>query len=155
MSIINDALKKTQEHIQASQARNRSAHTSVGAWILLALLFLGLLTAFLYFISVFSSGYSHVLGKQSTEHGPSLDVKPQEISRDTVQSASMPRAHQTGGSNLVLNGIMDMGEEHLALINNQIFKTGDTVEGRTILSITTDKVLIDDNGKIIELRTGN
>ncbi len=56
-----------------------------------------------------------------------------------------------GKDEFVLSGIMMMGDKRVALINNDIYETGETIQGRKIINITFDKVELQDGQKIIEL----
>ncbi len=74
---------------------------------------------------------------------------PKTGNRPAKQAAQKSKAP---GGELVLNGIIAADKEPLALINNQIYKAGDLVEGKKIIAIFVDKVEIEDNEKILTLR---
>lgn len=50
-----------------------------------------------------------------------------------------------------LNGVFFSGREGYALINNQIVKKGDKIEGATVAKISLDEVNLDLDGSIIKL----
>lgn len=52
---------------------------------------------------------------------------------------------------MVLNGVMDLGDKVVALINNVIYKPGDTLAGMTIIEIGADFVRLEGNGKVKKL----
>jgi hypothetical protein len=54
-------------------------------------------------------------------------------------------------SALVLNGIIASPDGQLALINNQIFRAGDYVQGHRILSISENQVEILDDEEVVTL----
>ncbi len=51
----------------------------------------------------------------------------------------------------VLNGIFFSGEEGYALINNQVVKAGDLVNGALVKSISQEAVELDSEGEVIKL----
>lgn len=52
-----------------------------------------------------------------------------------------------------VQGIMSVNDKEVALINHEIYATGDTVDGQTILNITKTAVLFrDENGQQILMR---
>jgi len=55
--------------------------------------------------------------------------------------------------NLSLNGIVTMKNDKFALINNQVVREGDSVEGKVIIKISLEEVELDDNGRTIILQT--
>lgn len=54
----------------------------------------------------------------------------------------------------VLSGIMDDKENQTAIINNNIVKIGDKVNGNTVVDIKQDKVILNDGVKDFELKLG-
>jgi len=53
---------------------------------------------------------------------------------------------------LILNGTMMKGDKMIALINNEIYELGDSINGMKIENITLDGVELLNNGKIVTLR---
>lgn len=70
-------------------------------------------------------------------------------------SPQAPIVKKVPGVHLVLNGIFFSEEEAYALINNQIVKVGDTLEGLTVKRISVDEVELESEGSIIKLPTEN
>ena len=68
-----------------------------------------------------------------------------------IPQATPPEITSTSG--LVLNGIIASEDEQMALINNQILKAGDYIDGKRVVRISNDTVEIFDNGKVIKLTT--
>ena len=60
-------------------------------------------------------------------------------------------SQSTTPGGLVLEGIMTTGAKKVALINNEIYETGDTVNGVKIVEITADHILISSGGAISAL----
>lgn len=54
---------------------------------------------------------------------------------------------------LVLNGVFFSGDEGYALINNQIAKVGDIIDGAKVLQITLEEVELEAEGVTIKLPT--
>lgn len=72
------------------------------------------------------------------------------ISKKTDQ-ASAPVTYSK--DEIVLNGIMTVGKKHVALINGEIYETGDTVNGKQIKQITkTNVTFLDEEGNIETIR---
>ena len=55
---------------------------------------------------------------------------------------------------MTLNGIVKMGEEYVALINNKIVREGDVIGERKVLRIEKDQVKVFDRGETIILKLG-
>ena len=152
MSIINEALKKTQDLLQASKESPAKETPENNKWLWLVTIlviagFVGCAFAFLFLIKTSRRDVSLPVTNVSSDISP---LNP-------VPSASKPAAGspQTPSNNspLVLNGIIASDKGNMALINNQIYKEGDEVEGKKVLSIKQDKVEIFDKGEIITLTT--
>ncbi len=54
-----------------------------------------------------------------------------------------------------LNGIFFSEDEGFALINNQIVKVGDDVDGAKVLQISVNEVELDSQGSLIKLSSGS
>lgn len=75
----------------------------------------------------------------------------------TDETAAVPEPEsyspKSYGSQLVLNGVTVTNGQKLALINNDIYKIGDEVMGRTIVNINLDGVELMDGDQKIILKT--
>lgn len=80
-----------------------------------------------------------------TQDNPGLPSPPSLSSPAQIRNKPLP--------SLVLNGIFLSENECYALINNRIVEEGDTIEGATVVEITTNEVELDEDGKIIKLST--
>ena len=159
MSIINEALKKTEQSIQRNSNPNNIPLKKESKLkpillyiiILLAGLFLGNLLLNLL----------HAVIK------PTLPpIKP--ISLSTLQPSATPPAAPTPTTlpateevktqtipkqTFVLNGIFYSDNDGYALVNNQIVRENDLVDGAKIIKITTNSVELDQEGNITTLTT--
>ena len=145
MSIINDALKKTQTHLQKTILPSPVLHDSpvkhVGLWIITGIIFVGLIGCSIVLFGIVFSG-------STSSYYPAPSPNHQYAKANTPSpSIFLDRKGQ-----LTLNGIMKMDNELFSLINNQIFKEGDYVDGKRIVSITNNKIEIYHKGKIVELK---
>lgn len=57
-----------------------------------------------------------------------------------------------GASDLTLAGIIWDEKTPMAMINKEIVKTGDKIEGKTVMQIRHDRVILNDGNKDFELR---
>lgn len=154
MSIINDALKKTQKHMgpqgpqfgPSSGAPKPEPQKNKDTWlpVMTAMIFVAVILCIVAVIYlVFSSQLS---SKKAVAPAASASAKiiPNKAPSTFMQMSS--------GSALVLNGIIASPDGQLALINNRIFRAGDYVEGKRILSISEDQVEILDDGDVVTLQ---
>lgn len=178
MSIINEALKKTQKYLERKVESQpaitppnmaspkidspKKENTSVKITIILISLgFVGCVVAF--FLMMFpaqkmaptpSIVKTDLQQNTAVSNPPAAYTPPisPALPAQTIP-ASATASSSTNTSQLVLNGTIDTGDDQLALINNQIYRVGDDVEGRRILRIGTDKVEISENGNVVVLTT--
>ncbi len=166
MSIINDALKKTQSQLEKfSPARQNPEHKDVHPffWSIAIIVFVGFLgcavvLGFLYFRQSERKKQAAInnTANNSKDSQPALMQTERSKERtDNPQSIPPSQASITDNDSLILNGIITMDQEPFALINNQIYKEGEYIGQRRILSISVNEVEIYDNGRTIILRTDN
>lgn len=164
MSIINDALKKVQfnmnhysysNKVSTPQAQNPQVQQSWdhkngllwGITLMIGLAVLGCATLIIFIVS--ASRQTKVASVRKTSPA-TTNV------REIVNMISNSPSAATGQDQadvLILNGIIFSDTEQLALINNQILKAGDYIEGKRVLSISSDKVELFDKGEVITLST--
>ena len=73
-----------------------------------------------------------------------------------IKQSMMPtKSPETKNGNLVVSGIITMGDRQVALINNQIYEVGDKIEGKEIISITERTVEIRDGKQTQTLNLQN
>ncbi|MFA5060468.1 MAG: hypothetical protein WC676_07575 [Candidatus Omnitrophota bacterium] len=162
MSIINEALKKTQDQLaqkipQASPSQQPS-EKNPWIWGTAVLVGIGFLSCGLIFFILVSS-------KSRSAQTPTKETQAEEPKETNKQGAvtmfaqpQPPAATEAPSSSseaLVLNGIITMEDGHMALINNQIYKAGEYIGEKRVVNISVDKVEILDKGEIITLTTKN
>ncbi len=156
MSIINEALKKTEQNIQKNAEKvNLPVSSKPGplpvllyTLILLAGLFLGNIMFNLLRYKVkpanTSASSQQPLVLTALPAAPALPSEEKKI-----PETSLPQNNQA----LVLNGIFFSDNDGYALINNQIVRENDLVDGAKVIKIAANNVELDREGKIITLST--
>ena len=172
MSIIHDALKKTQNKMAprppkdtgASPAEGLTAeakssevrqsppggkNTPPALLLVLVLIVCGMIAFFLI--------PQERVPTEPADTAPSGE-KPIASPADK-QPASLPKRASTGTASgtasLTLSGIIMDDAEPLALINERVLKVGDVIEGMTVTGIYEDKVEIRDaGGETVTLQIG-
>ncbi len=148
MSIINEALKKAQSQMEKKQPPVFSGNVQEEkntSRIMTALIIIGFLSCVSVFFSLMKTNTAPIKGQALEQSPVAIAAK-----RTPVNPSSSSSVNE-----LTLNGIIAMDGEQLALINNQIYKEGDRIGGKRILSIAADRVEIFGEGGIITLTTKN
>lgn len=148
MSIIYDALKKierAQEPIDSSVKINKGGKPKLKIYSVYVLaVCLGLFIASIFF-NLFARQFQNDFKKvQDVNLSPAL---PKDVT-STPLSAEVKKEPQPS---LVLNGVFFSENQGYALINNQIVKEGDLVEGALVLRITLEEVELKYRGSTIKL----
>jgi len=151
MSIINDALKKTEEDLQKNTVKEQgSAPKPSGPkpWllyilILVAGLFLG---NFIFGLLKDKIQAARITFKKSLEIN-----KPQTLLPPATQTTTPPPEEKAATSNYILSGIFISDHDGYALINNRIVRKNDYVDGAKVGLITTSTVELDNAGQTITL----
>ncbi|MFH1655519.1 MAG: hypothetical protein ABH954_02785 [Candidatus Omnitrophota bacterium] len=143
MSIIYDALKKTQVKLKLpSEEAKRNRY---------------ILKLYIVFIFIVLIGCSFVLTTLfNTPISPSTDLIKElkttsSEGQKTSDQSSWFKAPLGKGPKFVLSGIVTMDNEKTALINDQMVKKGEYIEGAYIINIVDDKVYLDLGGKAVVL----
>ncbi|HOW36018.1 MAG TPA: hypothetical protein PL155_06370 [Candidatus Omnitrophota bacterium] len=154
MSIINEALKKTQTGIQKNETLPQPLKKNPTLWVATVLIFLGFLGCGTIFAFIMFSR-NQAAPTASTGNNDSDNKETAKKGSITLFPSAAPNSAQAQNSAdaLVLNGIITMGTDRLALINNQILKEGDYIGEKRVLSIEIDKVEIFDKGQVVVLKT--
>ncbi len=165
MSIINEALKKTERTIQ------ENAHPAAPSTKPKKAFFSYMLYGLILVIGIILSNYVFNLirintaAKQNLKKTsptvtvltnislPSKTETKNEITSTSSPLNAEPEIKPKAEVNFVLNGIFFSGNDTYALINNQIVRNGDLIEGAKIIKITVKTVEIDNAGQIITLST--
>jgi type II secretory pathway component PulC len=173
LSIIYEALKK----VEASQSAGSLALRKVKAYAFpkprksnrkIYLFFLLLVSLAALAGNIFLTSLSRV--KEVSSSLPQAPVlaqnpKPAETllpspavvlpveAPQAVSAASAAEAKKEPEPSFVLNGVFFSEDEGYALINNQIAKVGDVIEGAQVTRISIDEVELENAGKTITLAT--
>lgn len=159
MSIIYDALKKvektdTQEHQPLAQKKPKSHLKTFSLFISVAIF--GILAAGILF-RFFTPSLPAKAAKAPQPAKINIPVKlpsAQQATAEEKKAAVEPeKAASEMPSSLVLNGVFFSENEGYALINNQIVKQGDSIEGATLTKIGLDEVELEINGQPFKLKT--
>ncbi|MCX5669072.1 MAG: hypothetical protein NTX89_03000 [Candidatus Omnitrophica bacterium] len=153
MSIINEALKKTEEHLKKNAGKVSSLpHKPSGLkpfllyiLILLAGILLGnfIFTLLRHKIQTIQTPKINADLVIPTTNPPSLPTLPSQP----------PEENKPLESSFVLNGIFFSANDSYALINNQIVRENDSVNGAKVGLITANSVQLDNAGQTITLST--
>ncbi len=169
MSIINDALKKVQQNRDRQkkgiksdgltpQPLQKEKFSDISEAIIIASFLGSLLILTTFFL--FSPKQDKVKSLMPTEEKKDQSVSAQTTLETDPPPAPLPKAPlqpktaktKNHISGLTLTGIVKMGDEYVALINNKIVKEGDVLGERRILRINKDEVKIFNKGETISLR---
>ena len=152
MSIINEALKKAQVKFElqtsSSQKTAEKKEKNVWLWATTAVISIGFAGCFFVFVFLIASRNQPSKTPLREKASDTLNQKIQTILSKT-KTDKLPK------NALILNGTIIMDNDQIALINNQIYRAGDYVSGKRILSVSQDKVEVFDKGNILILKTGN
>lgn len=133
MSIIYDALQKTQ---QRGHGLNKPIPLKSGLklqWQKMSFILFGLMVLLIL--------------------GVILQMTWQFYSKSPIPASSVvKKTTHTHKLNLQLNGIFLDSNDKLAMINNNMYSLGDSIDGLKIVSITTNRVRLQDNEHSILLR---
>jgi hypothetical protein len=93
----------------------------------------------------------HISLPQSPQRPLSTPAAPSSIS--VRPAATQPVLMDPAGEPLILNGIMMLEKNKIvALINDEIYKSGDSVQGRKITNITLENVELSDGQETVTLQ---
>ena len=158
MSIINEALKKTEEHLQKNAAQDNPLPPAKPARAKPFLLYTLILLAGLFLGNFI---FNLLSNKIQTAHAPKKNVLPVAQTTNPPSAATLPT--QTPEKNkptdaskegiFVLNGIFFSDNDGYALVNNQIVRENDYVDGAKVGLITANTVELDNAGETITLST--
>ena len=156
MSIINEALKKAQKKLElvspsaASSVPAATAEKNTWLWFFTGLILAGFIGCGIVFVSLI---YSRNQTPSVVISKPKSEVTIEAVRQKYLPAISVQDLPKTKPGEAALNGIITMDDEQFALINNEIYRAGDYVEGHRILNITKDKVELFKKGKVTVLKT--
>ena len=153
MSIINDALKKTQNTLGNKEEKpiisaapptpdKKNDQFSFLAILIVAIGFIGCVAVVVLLLRPADNKAS------STQALVETQLPKEIVPRPTATTA---KASQ-GLRGLTLNGISTVDGKHIAVINNKIVNDGDSFGERKVLGIEADAVKIYDNGEVLILK---
>jgi len=160
MSIINEALKKTEQYIQKNTAKeNQLADKKISPKAFL--LYILILFGGIFLSNLIFSFLNHKI-KTTLPKKNAVSLVQKGVVQQTVvpppppvvdQPVKPPEEKIVNEVNFVLNGIFYSNNDGYALVNNQIIREGDLIDGVKVNKITEDIVELDNQGKIITLVT--
>ena len=151
MSIINEALKKTEQFIQQNESKKNSSlnkKIKPKSFLLYILILLIVIVLSNFTFSQFNHKTKLISESKSTaliqpQQSVELPVTPKE--------PVLPKEEKAPEEIFVLNGIFFSNNDSYALINNQIVRENETINGAKVLQITENTVKLDNQGKSITL----
>lgn len=146
---INDVQQKIQSEPMSPIAPSPRIKNAVLFPITILLISLGIIASGLLTISVTSSNRQPPQAAKQKTQTESLEKSIPLASSKPSPIKSSPAILNT----LTLNGIIATDAGQMVLINNEILKEGDVINGKKILNIYPDKVELFAHGEIITLRT--
>jgi type II secretory pathway component PulC len=160
VSIIYEALQKTQVEDELQNSPSSQAEMTKDDWIDVGI---SLIIAFLLAMIMIAHYPPHSKSKEILESKKNskevsiLDV-PDETVKPVVQPTSdskmmgVPFDEAAYKLNHVLNGVFVSEEEKIAMVNNRFFNIGDNIDGMKVVSIEPDKIKLQHENGIVELK---
>lgn len=155
MSIIYDALKKiavSQEQINSSTKNKISHGVNKGGKSKLKSYSIYVLAVCLglFIASIFFNLFTRHLQVNDFKEVQDVNLS-QALPKDSNSTALTAEFKKESHPSLVLNGVFFSQNQGYALINNQIVKEGDMVEGARVLRIGLEEVELELEGLTIKL----
>lgn len=169
MSIINDALKKVQQNLEwrkkiiststsvpTPSAKEKFSHISQ---IIILGSFLGSVLIFILLFTLYPKQKTIIPSTTDNKEKSSMEkVVTALIPSLSSDPKPLPEAKSSTAKNrvigLTLNGIIQMNNGYVALINNKIVKEGDAIGEKKVLKIDEKQVKIFNNGETVILQLG-
>ncbi len=158
MSIIHDALKKVQSTTTStdlgitqkpSSTIKKRAKNRQNILIATTIITMGTLIALTYFFIV-------SMPKTSLQQIPYINhiIHKNKSDKNRIHkiTSSHTKSHKYNDKTIFLNGTVIIEGKRAALINNEIYKIGDTINGKKIVNITLEKIDLLDGDKIITIK---
>ncbi|MDD5282050.1 MAG: hypothetical protein PHC37_05210 [Candidatus Omnitrophica bacterium] len=158
MSIINEALKKTEESIQKNSLKETSGLNKkprFNAYLFYILIFvIGLSLSSFIFVAINRKVEPPIAFQGPDKTIPTLGQKPEAAQTlPAVTLSPLPEVQDKPEKNFILNGIFFSDNDGYALVNNQIVREDDSVDGAKVEKITENTVELNNQGNIITLST--
>jgi hypothetical protein len=143
MSIIYEALKKTQRKLKISAGKDKKKKSILKFYI--ALIFLALIgCSFALTILL----YNPIIPEKLITKNYTESTQSQKM----IIQKSWLKNYEENSHKFVLTGIVTMNDEKIALINDKMVKKGDYIEGASVIDILDDRVYLNLSGKPILLK---
>ncbi len=154
MSIIHEALKKTNpiSNINIGNSnypipKNRNIKDNNIILMISIFLFLCILNATLYFI------FPKIKSITIKSINPKSHNKKINLAYTKGKNKPYNRlTNRDNNSSIFLNGTVVVDGKRAALINNEIYKIGDIIDGKKIVNITLEGIELLDKDKIITIK---
>jgi hypothetical protein len=164
MSIIYDSLKKIEKdkttpaaiaESSSGQTQPRRSHDFLKPpFLYAAFAVIGIVLASALYQFLFSARAGrHKKGAIVKLNPPALSLNTPNPYQRSPEAQAQTASFQETLASFTLNGIFFSQENGFALINNQIVKVGDSIEGAIVEEISEDKVMLRANGIEINLST--
>lgn len=172
MSIIHDALKKIQKDInksaKAEETRpaeeNRDTRKKPGLSRKTVLLSALAVCSVLFIVSTFLIFFRQPKRAQSAL-GPTAsvsqktgiiapvmqEIKKMTLLKDNPITSAISKTTRIATGTLVLNGVLLSGSQSYALINDQIVKVADVIDGAIVKQIEEEEVVLERDNALIKL----
>ena len=163
MSIINDALKKTQDKLSERKENKAAAksggpdkNSGDGKNMFMLLLIIIITLGAVYWITLELK--PHILGliehyKQVPPPSAPQQTEPPEEIKKTAAPVSALTVEEL--KDLKLSGLVYSEDGNAALLNNNIYEEGDVIEGYSITEIRAKSVIFEKDGTLYEIETRN
>jgi type II secretory pathway component PulC len=159
MSIINEALKKTEETIQRKlnqESIKPDTKRDLKAYLLYFFIFvIGLFLSSLIFASI-----NHKVKTPQARGAPEAKttlIIEKKLKENKILPAVaplvFPEKQDKPKKDFILNGIFFSDNDGYALVNNQIVRENDSVDGAKVEKITANTVGLNNHGEVITLYT--
>lgn len=153
MSIINEALKKTGQHIQENEAKKNSLPDKKTGPRPLLLYILILLVGISLSSFIFSLLGHKIKTVEVSKKAAIAIQQPAILPPLPVEPVLAKEEKKAPEAAFVLNGIFFSDNDGYALINNQIVRENESVDGAKVTKITANTVELNNQEKLITLST--
>ncbi|MCX5699872.1 MAG: hypothetical protein NTX01_09310 [Candidatus Omnitrophica bacterium] len=152
MSIINEALKKTEEYLQKNAAKDNPLPPKPAKTKPFILYYILILSAGLLLGSFIFTLLRHKIQIiQTPKKNTDAIIQTTNLPPTTALASQPTEENKPTKANFVLNGIFFSDNDGYALVNNQIVRKNDYVDGAKVGLITTNTVELDNAGQKITL----
>jgi hypothetical protein len=153
MSIINEALKKTEQHIQQNEAKKNSQPVKLPGPKPFLLYILILLIGIFLSSFIFSLLGDKIKTAQAPKKAAIAIQQPVVLPVPAEEPALVKEEKNLPEAAFVLNGIFFSDNDGYALINTQIVRENESVDGARVTKITANTVELNSQEKLITLST--